>query len=362
MYRVRLPSGEESAFRSVEELALGIQSGLITGEAEIYHANSQRWLPISVHPEYAVAAERASAKVGLSVAEPGPAVPDTDVEILLQGKVPIYKMHSLSAKELEARRRPGWVVPATTGGAALIFLGALALVYGLGRGNSEVGWSRQPSTASPRNRSPSSDAPLSTLPFGALRSAHPSPEALAGRAAEARAEAARILGQSAGLLALRGLLSQQRLTTPESLRAVRVAVASFRPAVAHWRLMEAGVLSAFRDTAAALAHSGNWNPAEFTEWRVRSPEGESRTMARTTDSLLLLVDRGYALIEESGQVDSAGSPRFLQPVVGEEYDRIRAAVTRLADENTAFGEHVPPPLVILRSALGGKTFPVRTTR
>ena len=52
MYRIEVSTGEETVFRTVEELATGIRNGLITPRSRIYHAASQKWLPIEFHPHY----------------------------------------------------------------------------------------------------------------------------------------------------------------------------------------------------------------------------------------------------------------------------------------------------------------------
>jgi hypothetical protein len=52
MYRIEVATGEETVFRTVEELATGIRNGLITPRSRIYHAASQKWLPIEFHPHY----------------------------------------------------------------------------------------------------------------------------------------------------------------------------------------------------------------------------------------------------------------------------------------------------------------------
>jgi hypothetical protein len=57
MYRIELSPGEETVFRTVEELAIGIRNGLITPRARIYHNTSQKWLPIEFHPHYKKALE-----------------------------------------------------------------------------------------------------------------------------------------------------------------------------------------------------------------------------------------------------------------------------------------------------------------
>lgn len=359
MYRVRLASGEETAFRSVEELALGIQSGVITTDAEVYHAPEQEWRPISVHPEYLAAAEQVSRMAGPSTAGPTLTVPDADVEVLLEGKVPIYKMVSVSARELEARRRPEWIPAAATGGAAVILVAAIIIASAMGGGSSEVAWSR--SGVAPRAERPPAADVASGSP-GSTRSWQSGPAALASRAATARADVARDLGEAANTLGLRGLVRPGRLTSPDSLGALRQTVASFRPAIARWRDAEAGVIAAYRDSAAALARSGRWDRGEKAEWRVRAPRGEALATVRATDSLLLVLDRAYALLQESDQVDSGGHPLFSQTKAAAEYDWLRGTISRLAAQPVLPGERVPAPLVILQSAMGGAPLPARTVR
>ena len=57
MYRIEVKPGEEAVFRTIEELATGIRNGFVTPRARIYHAASQKWLPIEFHPHYKRALE-----------------------------------------------------------------------------------------------------------------------------------------------------------------------------------------------------------------------------------------------------------------------------------------------------------------
>src|SRR5882724_6322323 len=57
MYRIELAPGEETVFRTFEELATGVRNGFITPRARIYHGASQKWLPIEFHPHYKRALE-----------------------------------------------------------------------------------------------------------------------------------------------------------------------------------------------------------------------------------------------------------------------------------------------------------------
>ena len=57
MYRIEVAPGEETVFRSMEELAVAIRNGVVTPRARIYHNASQKWLPIGLHPHYKKAME-----------------------------------------------------------------------------------------------------------------------------------------------------------------------------------------------------------------------------------------------------------------------------------------------------------------
>jgi hypothetical protein len=57
MYRIELSPGEETVFRSIEELAVAIKRGIVTPRARIYHNASNKWLPIQFHPHYRTALE-----------------------------------------------------------------------------------------------------------------------------------------------------------------------------------------------------------------------------------------------------------------------------------------------------------------
>ena len=56
MYRIELSPGDETAFRSIEELAVAIRRGIVTSRARIWHNASGKWLPIEIHPHYKIAA------------------------------------------------------------------------------------------------------------------------------------------------------------------------------------------------------------------------------------------------------------------------------------------------------------------
>jgi len=61
MYRIRLVSGKEQIYPTIQELTAGVQRGEVTAEAEIYHQRSERWLSIESHPHFRMALEGGTA-------------------------------------------------------------------------------------------------------------------------------------------------------------------------------------------------------------------------------------------------------------------------------------------------------------
>ena len=65
MYRIELSPGEETAFRTIEELAVAIRRGVVTPKARIWHNATSKWLPIQFHPHYKTAAAMPLTKADL---------------------------------------------------------------------------------------------------------------------------------------------------------------------------------------------------------------------------------------------------------------------------------------------------------
>jgi hypothetical protein len=73
MYRIELGPDDIGVFRSIEELATAIKTGVITSKARIYHSASDKWLPIEFHPHFKKAREMAAGPV-----PPAPVAPRVD--------------------------------------------------------------------------------------------------------------------------------------------------------------------------------------------------------------------------------------------------------------------------------------------
>lgn len=60
MYRIRLVSGDEAQYGSIDELGAAVAAGIVTDKAEIFHARAEKWLPIASHPHFKLAKDKVS--------------------------------------------------------------------------------------------------------------------------------------------------------------------------------------------------------------------------------------------------------------------------------------------------------------
>ena len=106
MYRIEVTPGEETVFRTMEELAVAIRNGVVTPRARIYHNASQKWLPIGLHPHYKKALELpASSSAHPKTPDPVPAKP------LIKARVePHTAEHPVEPKPAPAPKVPAPVV------------------------------------------------------------------------------------------------------------------------------------------------------------------------------------------------------------------------------------------------------------
>jgi hypothetical protein len=70
MYRIELSPGEETAFRTIDELAVAIRRGVVTSKARIWHNATSKWLPIQFHPHYKTAATMPLSQADLVAGPP----------------------------------------------------------------------------------------------------------------------------------------------------------------------------------------------------------------------------------------------------------------------------------------------------
>ena len=70
MYRIRLVSGDEAQYGSIDELGAAVAAGIVTDKAEIYHARAEKWLPIASHPHFKLAKDKVTGAATRPAARP----------------------------------------------------------------------------------------------------------------------------------------------------------------------------------------------------------------------------------------------------------------------------------------------------
>jgi hypothetical protein len=368
MFRIRLAHGEEAVYRTVDELALGLNSGIITPTAEYYHAAAEEWLPIESHPEFQAASARAASLAAVAQAsaeEPGPAaiVPTALPADPGAGRFPIYQMFSQSAAELQARRRPAWVLPAASLAGALLMLVSLALAL---RNDRPV---RPPANVAgaPVVESPAEEPAQHQLLTGGQENMvviRLAPVNLASHRSRALEAAERAMADTAERLGLRGLFSPARLRSTDSVQLTLTSLVSLRQLVAGHRALQRRTDAAYRDSASSLLKSGIWSRVDEQEWRVRTSGLEAGREAPRADTLVGALQSLFDLLgRQAGQYQiGTDGVHFSQPTAATEYDRLRSVILRLAAAGPGAWGRESPVVEVLLAGVGEKAPPPRSDR
>lgn len=233
MYRIELAPGEETVFRTFEELATGVRNGFITPRARIYHAASQKWLPIEFHPHYKRALEN-----------------------------PARGVESPAAKPTDRARGTG----AGSASASGLF-GSVALTSGSQAGGTAASgtWAGGAAqTGAPATGALASSVPAPTAPA-------PGPSTTTAPAADTPASGSSASGTPAPGMSTRSVMTPGAVAPPASLYAESAPV-SFAP-VAPSPVVTASHHSAFDPPAAA--------PASVTHSPLSLPEGVALALLST---------------------------------------------------------------------------------
>lgn len=358
MFRVRLASGEEAVFRSVEELALGIQSGVISPEAMVFHSRIEQWLPITVHPEYAAARERAASLVATVDQEDLAPLP-TVGELVHGGTVPVYQMVSQSARELAARKRPGWILPSATAVAGLILLVGVSLAVLPTAETSEEAIRLRDSSRSARNLPP---LPAPGQHSDAQTRLRMEPYNLANRLVQTGEILSATFSDSVRTLGLGDLLAMERLRSQDSVAALLERLHVFRVLRAGFRTRALAVEGAYQDSASRMLASGRWTRAEMSEWRVRFIHLENMAGAARTETLIRNLEELYTLLntERNRLVLEPARVTFQKPEAAAAYERLRTSLVSYATIAPAAGERFPISLALLIQGLRHSTLPPLT--
>lgn len=305
MYRIQLESRNEAIYRSLQELAVGVQNGIVTADALIYHVKTGTWLPIEAHPHFHVARRMVLPHTLRMAAESRQAaargrVPEAEDSVRQK------RRHEVSPREpgrtTDSRRHPGSsgrpVKPRTRlPGIIELHLGRYRpssswLMAAAVSGLAAIGWlyygPEEARTGASVVSAAGMDPPSSiTLPPAEdLTSESMASAAESGLTYEAAYQAARDrFEEGMATVEFANLFAPSRLGSADGLRNVRRTVAGARNIVAVYRGEEIRI-----DRAYELPY--------VTE---REPAG----VARSVDSLFAAIDSLHGLL-----LDADGRYRF----------------------------------------------------
>jgi hypothetical protein len=407
MYRIRLSNGEEAVFRSIEELSLGIASGVIAPDAQIYHKKSDSWLPLRTHPDYKAAIEQrpialeeleSAEDVTSAAAEDGSPDPqlgaasEGPVEVAGSESMPevrslddlpledtaltgaVLQMESRSGRELLLRRKNPIPLMAAIGGIAAAII--IVVLFVLPRPTPPVPEAVKPPNLGTTHPDPipltPTPAPTTVESLAAARaeSPHagppvPTPEELSTRRDLARDHQIQALDQGIARLGFTRLFTPTRLASSDSVRLTRKAIGPLRTLVTQFRFAIAQLDITYQDSAERLGASGVWPVGALTSWKAKGPAGEDKEEVAQSDSLLNAIDRLFGLLtEEEGKYTSnEESISFNDASAAADYDGIRNLIEHLIPTDSIVPpNHVPlarlaaaanplPPLVVPRGTL-----------
>lgn len=343
MYRIRFPTGEESVYRSSDELAASVASGIVGPRCEVFHNSGARWLPVDAHPEVKALLLKRSAprpKLDLVPTPPPPPAPPPEV----RAPQPVLTSRTSGPSSLptaptlvaDPRQIVVGVSRASKLRAMLALAGGLALVAALGAagrfawyaGRTALGgqiegmsppeaWEDTayfPSPAVVPGQAQLAGLDSAVSAFTA-RKPNGSPISLPGHALrypEAYAEARGGLEESLGYLGARDLLIGRRFLTPDSAR--------------HSRRLVAAVGNVFRVYRGQEVLIEQANPPS----RGRSLR-ESFQASEATRLMLADAESLFALVAgaEGRVASSAAGLRFTDSAGAVEYGKVRSELVGL---------------------------------
>lgn len=359
MFRLRYASGEEAIFRSVEELALGLRSGIIGTDTYVLDNTAHVWQPLTHHPLYQEATSLAATLNSYSDldVEPAPAVMMAPLTASGRQRAvdltarPVYQMASISGGELAARRQQKLLIKAgIVAGAVLIVATSGFMIW--------------------RERNQSAETPEShsqLVPQASpVRQAAPatsgaywlSPGILASRREDAQARIDRSLIDSTTHLWLEDLVALGRLRSPDSLRPGLDRLRRWRKLSTDYRNNSFAMLKLYQDSANMQVRNDQWSLLDVNDWRSRAAFVEGPTDAMKVDSLLGGLEKLYELLlTQNGDYQlHPDRAEFGAHRARVEYQRLTGIIKRFGGA-TPPGERVSLPLSMLRQALDGPPLP-----
>lgn len=357
MFRLRHASGEEAIYRSVEELALGLRSGIIGNDTWVLDSAAHVWQPLMQHPLYAQASAIASTLTSYGDLELEAGrdtlimTPSGQQQAIPAVPRPVYQMASISGAELEARRQQKALIKGGIVAAAVLIVATSGFAIWRQRGHPDSG----EMNAGPRQVAPTTQRVSRLAPSTAYWL---SPAILAARRDEAQTRIDRALTDSSTALAWDGVIALGRLLAPDSLRSGLQRLEKWRGLVERYRQASVAMIQAYQDSANAQVRSDQWSLLDANDWKSRPSPAEGSVDAIRMDSLVGGVQKLYELLlSQQGQYQlEPAKAEFTAHRARIEYRRLAGILQRHGPAGgTARGVSVP--LLLLRFGLEGPGLP-----
>jgi len=309
MYLIRLPSGREASFETLQELVGAIQRGDVQRDAVIFHHRTNQWLPIERHPHFQDSSLGAAADpppepvAPTPLAGPAAARLETRAPLPAAAAPPGREPHASPLGQAPPRRSR-----TALAAAAIIVLGGVSGVA--------IGWKLRPGEVGDGKSFFYRPAPAPSsllrpdpapLPSAERRAATPPPPRpdplapvtatdLADRRSAAFAAARTQLSEEIAAVGLPQVFGLRSLATPEGARAGRRIVAAALNVVGQFHRREIMLDQAYRDTAAFQTTRAGWSAEERRGWDERSALREPYSAADLAESLLADADSLLAIL------------------------------------------------------------------
>ena len=355
MYLIRLASGREATFPTIQELARAIQRGDVDRDALIFHRRTGEWLPIERHPHFyaqvsdedaptrdepGTLASRETldklepiAPTPLELPTPVPPPPTPSREPVKPPPsragtlAPATRRPAKPEPEPESERAPGRIAPEPLAEPPrrirwrFVFAGLLLVAGALG--GLAIGWRLRPAESDASEGGYQPAPPPSSLLRPESTSAEPGPtpptvrpsrdplgpvsaQLLAERRNRAYAASRAQLTSELGQLGFDNVLGVRSFATSEGARAGRRTIASALNVIGQFHRREVMMDRAYRDTAAYQTTRAGWSLAERRSWDGLPSLREPYAAADLAESLLSDADSLLAILAAAGSYEVRG--------------------------------------------------------
>jgi outer membrane biosynthesis protein TonB len=408
LYLIRLPSGDERTYATIDELAAALEQGEVGPGTTIYHRRTARWVPLQQHPYFAFVTGLQDAPPAAT--PPAPAPPQLDDEGFREAPPPPPKAappppppRPAQPLDLEpiaptpmrmpkpepvreepfrpeplprpvVRQPPAGISPPKTRRTGLfitliVVLGsAVGIMVGLklrqsAGGDETAGPSFRPAPAPSSllgDSTPTRAAapPARTSPATRLDPTAPTTAAdLMARRQQAYLTMQNKLGQELAAVDFNSIFGVRALSSPEGARTARRVVASALNIMGQFHRQEFMTDKAYEDTAAFQTNRAGWSRDQIAQWQGKPTLKEAYQSADLAESLLADADSLLSILGSGTQWTIQGdSLGFAEPTRAAAY---RAQRFRLLQRASApvTDTTIRPTLAYVRGAIEPSVLP-----